>query len=93
MYAHFAEIVKRGEALPASVSFLKIWATETHERISMLLAQAAAEYGGGEGAARFDDAEIHVLAPLMNALAGTIFSGTSEIQRGILAKQVLGLPG
>jgi alkylation response protein AidB-like acyl-CoA dehydrogenase len=93
MYAHFAEIVKRGEALPASVSFLKIWATETHERISMLLAQAAAEYGGGEGAARFDGAEIHVLAPLMNALAGTIFSGTSEIQRGILAKQVLGLPG
>jgi 3-oxochol-4-en-24-oyl-CoA dehydrogenase len=93
MYAHFAAIVKRGEALPASVSFLKIWATETHERISMLLAEAAAEYGGGEGAARFDGAEIHVLAPLMNALAGTIFSGTSEIQRGILAKQVLGLPG
>ena len=93
MYAHFAEIVKRGEALPASVSFLKIWATETHERIALALAQAAAEHGGGEGAARFDGAEIHVLAPLMNALAGTIFSGTSEIQRGILAKQVLGLPG
>jgi alkylation response protein AidB-like acyl-CoA dehydrogenase len=93
MYAHFAAIVKRGEALPASVSFLKIWATETHERISMLLAEAAAEYGGGEGAAPFEGAEIHVLAPLMNALAGTIFSGTSEIQRGILAKQVLGLPG
>jgi alkylation response protein AidB-like acyl-CoA dehydrogenase len=93
MYGHFAEMVKRGEALPASVSFLKIWATETHERISMLLAEAAAEHGGGEGVAQFDGAEIHVLAPLMNALAGTIFSGTSEIQRGILAKQVLGLPG
>ena len=93
MYAGFAEMAKRGEPLPASISMLKIWSTETHERLALLLAQAAAEHGGGEGAARFDDAEIHVLAPLMNALAGTIFSGTSEIQRGILAKQVLGLPG
>jgi 3-oxochol-4-en-24-oyl-CoA dehydrogenase len=92
MYAHFAGIVKRGEALPASVSLLKLWATETHERISMLLAEAAEEYGGCPGSARFDGAEIHVLAPLMNALAATIFSGTSEVQRNILAKAVLGLP-
>jgi 3-oxochol-4-en-24-oyl-CoA dehydrogenase len=92
MYAHFADIVKRGEALPASVSLLKLWATETHERISMLLAEAAEEYGGSAASARFDGAEIHVLAPLMNALAATIFSGTSEVQRNILAKAVLGLP-
>ena len=92
MYAHFADMVKRGAALPPSVSLLKIWATETHERIAMLLAEAAAEYGGAEGAAAFDGAQGHVLAPLMYALAATIFSGTNEIQRGILAKQVLNLP-
>jgi alkylation response protein AidB-like acyl-CoA dehydrogenase len=92
-YAYFADIVKRGEALPAKVSLLKLWATETHERISMLLAEAADEDGGNAGATRAGVAEIHVLAPLVNALAGTIFSGTSEIQRTILAKQVLGLPG
>jgi alkylation response protein AidB-like acyl-CoA dehydrogenase len=92
-YAYFADIVKRGEALPAKVSLLKLWATETHERISMLLAEGADEHGGNAGATRVGEAEIHVLAPLVNALAGTIFSGTSEIQRTILAKQVLGLPG
>ena len=91
-YAHFADIVKRGEPLPARVSLLKIWATETHERLGTLLVEAADEYGGSEGAKRVDGAEINVLAPLINALAGTIFSGTSEVQRNILAKQVLGLP-
>ena len=58
----------------------------------MLLIEAAHEYGGSEGATRVGGAEIDVLAPLINALAGTIFSGTSEMQRNILAKQVLGLP-
>jgi 3-oxochol-4-en-24-oyl-CoA dehydrogenase len=91
-YAHFAAIVKRGEPLPANVSLLKIWATETHERIAILLTEAAGEQGGDAGTSRFDGAEIHVLAPWLNALAATIFSGSNEIQRNILATQVLGLP-
>lgn len=92
-YAYFADIVKHGEALPASVSLLKIWATDTYSRISMLLVEAANEHGGSFGTAQFDGVEINTLAPLLHATITTIYSGTNEIQRNILAKQVLRMPG
>lgn len=91
-YAQYADIVKRGEALPASVSLLKIWSTETYSRISMLLAEAANEHGGSTGTAQFDGVEVNALAPLLNATITTIYSGTNEIQRNILAKKVLRMP-
>jgi alkylation response protein AidB-like acyl-CoA dehydrogenase len=91
-YSHFADIVKRGEALPPNVSLLKIWATETYSRISMLLVEAANEHGASFGAAQFDGVGVNPLAPLLNATITTIYSGTNEIQRNILAKQVLRMP-
>lgn len=86
-YRRFAEIVKRGETLPASVSWLKVWATETHERISMALIDASAEQ-----AVWLDEGRAERLAPLYSAMAAKIFSGTNEVQRNILAKAVLGMP-
>ena len=43
LYTGFADIVKRGEALPPSVSMLKIWATETYTRIGLRLVETADE--------------------------------------------------
>lgn len=86
-YRRFADIVKRGETLPASVSWLKVWATETHERISMELIDASAEQ-----AVWLDEGLAERLAPLYSAMAAKIFSGTNEVQRNILAKVVLDLP-
>jgi alkylation response protein AidB-like acyl-CoA dehydrogenase len=91
MYEVFADMARRGQPLPPELSLLKIWATETHERLGALLIQAAEEYGG----AAIDGSvgNVNALAPYINALAATIFSGTNEIQRNIYAKQVLGLAG
>ncbi|SAL76284.1 acyl-CoA dehydrogenase domain-containing protein [Caballeronia choica] len=91
-YAGFAEMVKRGDTLPAEVSYLKIWATETHERVAMLLNDMAAESAMQRGAVDAGGKPVHVHMPLYSALAAKIFSGSNEIQRNILAKQVLGLP-
>jgi len=91
-YAHFADMVKRGETLPPSVSLLKIWATDSYSRISMLLTEAAGEHAGSFGSAEFGGVAVNPLAPLFNATMTTIYSGTNEIQRNILAKQVLRMP-
>ncbi len=92
-YARFADILKRGDALPASVSVLKIWATETYTRIASQLVEACEEDGATLAPAPAGAAHVDAVAPLMNATITTIYGGTNEIQRNILAKQVLNLPG
>jgi alkylation response protein AidB-like acyl-CoA dehydrogenase len=93
IYTVYADMVKRGEELPPSVSLLKIWATETYARIGMFLAEAADEYGGMKDSVEFDQHKVTVLSPLIISTSATIYGGSSEIQRNILAKAVLGLPG
>ena len=92
LYARFADIVKRGGELPPSVSLLKIWATETYTRIGAALMEAAAEHGGALGMVEAGSETIAPLGPLMNSMVTTIYGGTNEIQRNIVARQVLGLP-
>jgi alkylation response protein AidB-like acyl-CoA dehydrogenase len=91
MYEVFADMARAGKLLPPELSLLKIWATETHERLGALLIQACEEHGGAALAGSHGG--VHALAPYVNALAATIFSGTNEIQRNVYAKQVLGLDG
>ena len=92
LYAGYADMVKRGEALPPSVSLLKIWATETYTRIAAKLVEVAAEHGGDRTEIPLPDGGLDPLAPLFNATITTIYGGSNEIQRNILARQVLGLP-
>ncbi|MEH3086917.1 MAG: acyl-CoA dehydrogenase [Xylophilus ampelinus] len=91
-YAGFAAIAKRGEPMPPSISMLKVWSTETYERLALLLIEAGAEYGGMRERAVTDEVDLHLVAPLFNALGAKIFAGSNEIQRNILAKAVLELP-
>jgi alkylation response protein AidB-like acyl-CoA dehydrogenase len=92
LYSHYAEVVKRGDDLPASVSLLKIWASETYGHISTALMELAGDDGGAWGRVRVGEETVSPLAPLMNSLVTSIYGGTNEIQRNIVARQVLGLP-
>jgi alkylation response protein AidB-like acyl-CoA dehydrogenase len=92
LYSRYVEQVKRGEPLGPDVSQLKVWAMETWQRLTDMLVETGAEDGVIEGAHDFDGAEIDFLAPFYYARPGTIYGGSSEIQRNILSKYVLELP-
>lgn len=91
-YGRFAELVKRGGELPASVSILKIWASETYTEITRSICESCEEDGGAVGDIDMGGTMVNVIAPLMNATITTIYAGSNEIQRNILAKAVLQLP-
>jgi alkylation response protein AidB-like acyl-CoA dehydrogenase len=91
-YGRFADMVRRGQPLGPDVSYLKIWATETYARITNAILEAA-----GSAGAVADDFEIEgevfdLIGPFYYARPATIYGGSNEIQRNILAKHVLRLP-
>src|SRR5690606_38863088 len=92
-YQRFADIVRRGEPLGPDVSLLKIWATETFARLSELMVEAAGADGATLGKLAFGEAAVDVMSQFYNARPATIYGGSNEIQRNIIAKNVLGLPG
>lgn len=93
LYRHFAAIYRRGEPIPPSIALLKIAATETWRRLCDRFVEHAGEAGGSVGLQSAGEFEFDPVAQLMRSLPGPIYGGTNEIQRNILAKAVLGLPG
>lgn len=91
-YTHFADMVKRGEPLPPSVSLLKIWGTDTYQRICMLLVESAQEHGATGQTNDLGEEGFNIPAILFNAIPSTIYGGSTEIQKEIISKNVLRLP-
>jgi alkylation response protein AidB-like acyl-CoA dehydrogenase len=90
LHATYVDIVRRGEPLPADVSMLKIIQTELFQKITDTMMEIA-----GENAALLDPMEgnrdLHPSGLFIQARPSTIYGGSNEIQRNILAKNVLGL--
>ncbi|MDH3286108.1 MAG: acyl-CoA dehydrogenase family protein [Betaproteobacteria bacterium] len=93
LYGRFVEQAKRGETLGPEVSTLKIWAMETWQRLTDLLVEIGDEQGVMPGVQDVAGVEADFLNPFYYARPATIYGGSSEIQRNILAKYVLRLPG
>jgi alkylation response protein AidB-like acyl-CoA dehydrogenase len=92
LYGRFVEQVKRGEPLGQDVSMLKIWTMETWQRLAELLVEAGAEDGVIAGVRDVAGVETDFLNPYYYSRPATIYGGSSEIQRNILARYVLKLP-
>lgn len=90
VYAFFVDQVKRGAPLGPDLSVLKILSTEANQRITEFMLEMSGDCGVVAWDA--DSGKVDSVSPFLMARARTIGAGTSEIQRNILAKQVLRLP-
>jgi alkylation response protein AidB-like acyl-CoA dehydrogenase len=92
LYETFVAVLRRGDTLGPDVSMLKLHQAELFQRITELMLEIAGENAGllePMGGNR----DLHPAGQFIEARPTTIYGGSSEIQRGILAKNVLGLPG
>jgi len=91
-YERFAQIMRTGGSFGFEVSMLKIWATETCQRVTELMVEAAGDLGGLIGDVDVEGETLDILYPFLECRAFTIYGGSSQVQRNILAKNVLDLP-
>ncbi|HFZ8995306.1 TPA: acyl-CoA dehydrogenase family protein [Citrobacter freundii] len=92
LFETFAERLRRGENLGADVSLLKVHQTELFQRITDYMLEIS-----GENAALLEPVDgngnLNPTGLFLQARPATIYGGSSEIQRNILSRMVLGLPG
>jgi alkylation response protein AidB-like acyl-CoA dehydrogenase len=90
---HYLKMVSRvlnGNVIGAESSVLKLFWSKAHQRLAALALdvlgpQIAAAHPSGSGRARFQDL-------YLQSRGETIYAGTTEIQRSIIADRVLNLP-
>ena len=92
LYGRFIEQVKRGETLGPDVSMLKLFATETYSRLADLLVDVVGASGALPGPIALPSGKTDALTTFYNARPATIYGGSNEVQRNILAAGVLKLP-
>ncbi|OUV73043.1 MAG: hypothetical protein CBC83_05730 [Flavobacteriales bacterium TMED123] len=92
VFAHAIQQAKSGMDIGAGSSFMKIVATENIQRIADLMFEAAGQYAADVEPIATDEGPVDVSVLWREVRRITIYAGSSEIQRNITAKRVLGLP-
>lgn len=92
-FERFAKVLREGGELGADVSILKIFTTELYQRITEETIALAAEDARCLDDIQAGNDQVDAMNLFLDSRAPAIFGGSNEIQRNILSKAVLGLPG
>lgn len=92
-FERFAKVWRSGGELGADVSMLKTFTSELYQRITEEMLVVAGEEARFADDLEAGNAPIDAMNLFLDSRAPAIFGGSNEIQRNILAKAVLQLPG
>lgn len=92
VFAHTVELARADMEIGSGSSFIKLVGTDTVQTIGDLLLEAAGPHGADVDAFDTPEGPVDVSGFFRQARRISIFAGTSEIQRSVTAKRVLGLP-
>jgi alkylation response protein AidB-like acyl-CoA dehydrogenase len=92
-FDRFAKVLRTGGELGGDVSVLKLFCTELYQRITEEMLAIAGEEARFADDLDADGTDVDAMNLYLDSRAPAIFGGSNEIQRNILAKAVLGLPG
>ncbi|PZP90941.1 MAG: acyl-CoA dehydrogenase [Variovorax paradoxus] len=93
LFVRCVDVLRRGRELGPEVSMLKIWVTEAQQRVADLMLETAGESGATDESVALAGGALHPANVFFSARPASIYGGSNEIQRNILAKGVLELPG
>ena len=91
LYESYVERLRRGELLGADVSMLKLNQSELYQRITETMLEIAGE-NSGLLEPMSGNRELNPAGQFIQARPVSIYGGSNEVQRNILAKAVLNLP-
>jgi len=91
LHSDVCAFAEAGRDVGADLSTLKILNADLTQRAASMLLDVAQDHGA-QGELRIDNETIDLTYLYMMARPTSIFGGTSEVQRNILAKTVLNLP-
>jgi alkylation response protein AidB-like acyl-CoA dehydrogenase len=92
MFSHAVELANHKQSPGPESSVLKIFASELLQTLNDLLIEAAGGHAPAEHPIATDSGTVDVAAPFLQSRRATIYGGSSEIQRNVLARRVLNLP-
>jgi alkylation response protein AidB-like acyl-CoA dehydrogenase len=92
LFNHAVELTNHAHSLGPEVSVIKVFGSELLQALNDLLLEAAGGHACGERPITTNFGEVDVAASFLQSRRVTIYGGSSEIQRNVLARRVLNLP-
>ncbi len=92
LFSHAVELTNSAQSPGPESSIIKIFASELLQALGELAVEAAGGHAPADGPIATDFGEVDVATAFLQARRVTIYGGSSEIQRNVVARRVLNLP-